>query len=153
MLKVVRKIEDKIKELEARQDAEFQKIFEMLDRFSSELYSFRRFLESLLRLLLDVSLSNEPVKSLTALLKASTHLPDAIMRLYLKEAVRKAHDAGIKYEGLFDALMNSFGESIRDLELTNIIKRHYGANIAQKWEQLLRNSNPSITCIRDVKTY
>ena len=153
MLKVGRNIEDKIKELEARQDAEFKKIFAMLDGFSTELYGFRQFLESLLRVLLDVSLSNEPVKRLTALLKASTFLPDAIMRLYLKEAVRKAHDAGIKYGELFDALMNSFGERIKDLELTNIIKRHYGANIAQKWEQLLRNSNPSITCVRDVKTY
>ena len=146
-------MEDKLREFEERQKAELKKFGEMLDRFGSELFSFRQFLEALLRLLLDISLLNEPTERLAALFKASTILPEPVMKLYLHEAIRKSHHFGVKYGELFDALRKSFGESIKDLELTNVIKRHYGALAAQKWEEILKNSNPSIATLQDVKMF
>lgn len=146
-------MEDELQELKEKHNAELKKFGEMLDRFSSELFSFRQFLESLLRVLLDVSLLTEPSERLAALFKASTVLPLAIRKLYLHESVRKSHHAGIKYGELFDALINSLGESIKDLELTNVISRHYGNRIAQKWEEILKNSNPSIGALKGVEIF
>lgn len=144
---------DRIEEIEERQKKEFQKFSEMLDRFSGELYAFRQFLETVLRLLLDISLLKEPTQRLASLLKASTILPAPIMKLYVHEVIGKAHHAKIRYGELFDALMASLGETVKDLELTNIIKRHFGVDAARKWEEILRNSNPSLTCIRDVEKF
>ena len=144
-------MEDEIKKLKEKHDAELKKFAEMLDRFSGELYSFRQFLETLLRLLLDLSLLHEPKERLASLFKASTVLPMPIMKLYIHEAVRKASNAKIEYGELFDSLVDSLGDTVKDLELTNVIKKHYGPNVAQKWEEILRKSNPSISCIRSVK--
>jgi hypothetical protein len=142
-------MDDELEKIKKKQD-EFAG---MLDRFGGELYSFRQFLETLLRLLLDVSLFREPKDRLASLFKASTVLPMPIMKLYVHEAVGKASLAKIGYGELFDALIESLGDTVKDLELTAVIKRHYGLDVAQKWEEILRNSNPSISHARGVKIH
>jgi hypothetical protein len=142
-------MEDELKKIKEKQD-----VFSgMLDRFDGELYSFRQFLETLLRLLLDISLLSEPKDRLASLFKASTVLPMPIMKLYVHEAVGKASRARIEYGELFDALVESLGDTVKDLELTAIIKKHYGLDVSRKWEEILRNSNPSISHARGVKIH
>jgi len=139
-------LEDKIKELEKKQEAELKKFAEMIDHFGAELHSFRRFLDALMNLLLGVVLTEEPVERLAMLLKASTFLPLQIRNMYVEESIRRAVEAKMPFDDFVEAVTKSLGDGVKDLELTRAIKRYYGLDSVEKWKKIIGDSNPSKDC-------
>jgi len=134
------KPKDDIQDLQNKMNA----LLNQFDRLSGDIGNFRSFLESLLHLLLDVSLDEDRMSRLSKLLSvAASSLPNSILELYVQRAIRIAHQNGVAFESLIDTLIRSLGEKLRELKLIDAISRTYGFGAAERWREIFGDTNPS----------
>jgi len=138
----VKKMDDRLKQLEKKQDDQYKKITEALDRIGGETYNFRAFLESTLVLLLRTSLTNDPLERLAIMLKATTVLPVQIYGLFIEEAIKNAYNNKIEFDKLSDVLITALGDKTKKINIGEIIRKTYGTLASQAWNRKLRNSDP-----------
>jgi len=135
-------MEDRIKELEKRFNEQFRKLAIISERQSTELYSFRQFLDSSLVLLLTISMTDSRVERLTMLLKAARNLPLQGLEFLVKDAIRVSHSSGVPFEELANVLVKTLGERAKTLRLNETITEYYDIRASERWNQILRGLNP-----------
>jgi len=106
------------------------------------------FSDAYLLILLDLSLFNDPCARLKRVLNAvSTDFPQPLLQIYVRRSVLTAKASEIEFEDYADCLVKGLGDRVKELTLTDEIRRIYGSKAGERWKKLVESSsNPKTDC-------
>lgn len=130
----LRKLQQEMKELKER-----------INRYSflfDEVKKINDFLQSFLVLMVELMILDNSSSRLCTLIKGvSKNFPKSFLEIYIGLTIEKAKKVNMDFGTLADILMEGLGERIKELKLSDVIRKVYGFQAAERWRKVLEESD------------